>query len=340
MKLIKGIFLLFNLIVIAFTVLAYISPYIDPTKIWVFSFFGLVFPLMLFLNIAFIVLWFFLDKKKIFWSIITLLIGYNSIKKTVSIHFGDKDGDKDLTILSFNMNQGSYLYKKKIKKGLFREYVKSQNADIILGQEINSKRIRKEMENLYQYEKIEKNIGTGIFSKYPIVNSGEVDFQMNTNSCVWADIIVRKDTFRVYSLHFMSNQISRQANDLATDFGNEEDVDTKKVREVLSRYKKYVQVRARQVKKVRRHVKKSPYPVILGGDFNDPSISFTYQQLGELLKDAFVEKGFGMGVSYGGPIPFLRIDNILVSDKIEVISFKKLDDKYSDHFAVKAKLDI
>ena len=340
MKLIKGIILLLNFFVIALTALAYISPHIDPMKIWVFSFFGLVFPLLLFLNIAFLIIWFIIDKKKMFWSIIILLIGYNSIKKTISIHFDDKDANMGLTVLSFNMNQGAYLYKKKIKKGLFGDYVKSQNADIILGQEINSKRIRNEMDSLYRYVKIEKNIGTGIFSKYPIVNSGQVDFQLNTNSCVWADIVVRKDTFRVYSVHFMSNQISKQATDLATDFGNEEDVDTKKVREVLSRYKKYVQVRARQVKKVKKHVEKSPYPVILGGDFNDPSISFTYQQISELLKDAFVEKGLGMGVSYGGPIPFLRIDNIFVSDKIDVMSFKKLDDKFSDHFAVKAKLDI
>ncbi len=340
MKLIKGILLLLNFVVIALTALAYFSPHIDPAKFWFFSFFGLVFPFLLFLNIIFILCWFFIDKKKMFWSIIILLIGYNSIEKTISIHFGDEDTNKGLTVLSFNMNQGAYLYKNKIKNGLFGNYVKSQNTDIVLGQEINSKRIRKEMKDMYQYEKTDKNIGTGIFSKYPIVNSGKVDFQMNTNSCVWADIVVRNDTYRIYSLHFMSNQISKQANDLATDFGKEEDVDTKKVREVLSRYKKYVQVRARQVKKVRRHIEKSPYPVILGGDFNDPSISFTYQQISELLKDAFVEKGLGMGVSYAGPIPFLRIDNIMVSDKIEVLSFRKLNGEFSDHFALKAKLKI
>ena len=342
MKLIKGILILLNLVVIVLTLMSYLSPYVDPSKLWFFSFFGLLFPVLLLSNVAFILMWLFVEKKKMILSLIVLLIGYKNINKTISFHINNDDKADGISVMSYNMNQGSYLYRKKIKKGLFGKFIKGQKADLVLGQEINSPLIRKEIKNAdsYPYQYTEKNIGTGIFSKFPIVNSGRIDFKLYTNSCVWADIVINKDTIRAYSVHFMSNQISQQTTDIAKDFGNEEDLDTKKVRVVLSRYKKYVQVRARQVKKVKNHISRSPYRVILGGDFNDPSLSYTYQQLSGILKDAFVEKGYGMGISYAGAIPFLRIDNILVSKNIEVLQFEKLDGKFSDHFAIKAILKL
>lgn len=220
------------------------------------------------------------------------------------------------------------------------KFINNQDADILLVQEINSPRVKKEIKenNVYSYEFLNKNIGTGIYSKYPIINSGIIDFKLNTNSCVWSDIVIHNDTIRVYSVHFRSNHISKYAVDIVDDIENDQEIDTKEVREVLSLYKKYVQIRARQVKQVKNHILKSPYPVILGGDFNDPSLSYTYQQFAEFMKDSFVEKGLGLGVSYAGSIPLLRIDNIFVSDELEIIDFKKLDEKYSDHFAIKAKL--
>ncbi len=342
MKLVKKILLLLNIVVIILTLLSYLTPYIDPSKFWFFSFFGLLFPAIILSNILFVILWFFVDRKRLLLSLIVLLIGYNDIKKIIAFHFNDFDKEKGFTVLSYNMNQGSRLYHQKVKKGDFGNYIKQQSADLVLGQEINSKLIKKEIAgtNSYPYKHVEKNLGTGIYSKFPIVNTGKIDFQLNTNSCVWADIVVDKDTIRAYSVHFMSNQISKQTADIAKDFGNEEDLDTKKVKVVLSRYKKYVQVRARQVKKVRKHILTSPYPVVLGGDFNDPSISYTYQQLSGVLKDAFIEKGYGMGISYAGAIPLLRIDNILVSKQLTVLAFKKINGEFSDHYAIKAKLKL
>ena len=236
------------------------------------------------------------------------------------------------------MNEGYYLYKNKIDKNEFVNYIDDHNSDILLVQEINSKGMYKLLNefNEYKYNHLQKGLGTAIFSKYPIVNTGHIDFSLKTNSCLWADIKIKSDTFRVYSVHFQSNQISKQADEIFKDFEKGQKIESKNVKVVLSLYKNNVQIRATQVKKVENHIHKSPFPVIVGGDFNDPPVSYTYQRFGGFLKDAFKEKGMGFGISYSGAIPFLRIDYIMVSDKLNVIDFNTYHDNYSDHYPIKA----
>lgn len=342
MKIIKGIIYLINMVVVVFTLLSYVAPFVDPSKFWAFSFFGLLFPILLFANIFFIIFWFFASKKKMLLSIFTLLIGYNNVTNTVGIDLSKSDKSSGITIMSYNINHGNYKFMKKHKKGDLGGFLNSQDVDLLFLQEINSSSARNELSevNSFKYKYIEKKIGTGIISKYPIIKSGKIDFNLNTNSCVWADIKIKKDTFRVYSVHFQSNKVSRNASELVKDIEKEKAVKSKDIRLILSKYKNNVQVRANQVKKVKEHISNSPYKIILGGDFNDPSVTYTYHEFSEILKDSFKEKGFGMGISYAGSIPFLRIDYILVSPSIKVIDYKTLENKYSDHYAIKSILEL
>lgn len=338
MKFIKGILFIFNIIVIAVTILSYLAPFVDPSKFWVFSFLGLVYPYLLLLNIAFVLLWLFIDKKKSLFSILIIILGYQNIKETFAFNKPQKSDGTGISILSYNMNEGYYLYKKKINKSEFIEYIDKHNSDILLVQEINSKKMHQVMNEFkdYKFNHLHKDLGTGIFSKFPIINNGHIDFNLKTNSCLWADIKIKKDTFRVYSIHFQSNQISKQADALIKELENKQKIESKNVRDILSRYKNNVQIRAIQVRKVENHIHKSPFPVIVGGDFNDPPVSYTYQRFAGFLKDAFKEKGLGFGISYSGNVPFLRIDYIMVSEKLNVIDFNTYRDNYSDHYPIKA----
>jgi len=342
MKIIKAIVYFINVIVVIVTLLSYISPFVNPSQFWAFSFFGLIFPILLFLNLFFIVYWFFASKKKMLLSVFVLILGFSNVLKTISFNIPEKVAHSGISVLSYNLNQGNFLYKNKIKKGELGIFINKQNVDILLVQESSSKRIHKELgfAKKFKFKHKEKRIGTAIYSKNPIINSGRIDFNLKTNSCLWADIKFKNDTLRVYSVHFQSNKISKQADEIAKDFEKDQAVKSKDVRLVLSKYKANVQIRAAQVRKVRKHILNSPYKVILGGDFNDPAISYTYQEFAELLKDSFKEKGFGMEVSYAGSIPFLRIDNIFVSPDIEVLEFHTLKDKYSDHYAIKSILKL
>ena len=58
------------------------------------------------------------------------------------------------------------------------------------------------------------------------------------------------------------------------------------------------------------------------------------------MKDAFLETGFGIGHSYNGKIPFLRIDYILTNPSFEIQKFEIVNNKISDHFPVYSEIGL
>ena len=82
----------------------------------------------------------------------------------------------------------------------------------------------------------------------------------------------------------------------------------------------------------------SPYPVIVCGDFNDVPNSYAYTTIGKNLQNGFAEKGFGIGNTYDGISPTLRIDNIFADKKFDVVQFERFKKKLSDHFPIAADL--
>ena len=98
--------------------------------------------------------------------------------------------------------------------------------------------------------------------------------------------------------------------------------------------------RAAQAKLVKSHSETSPYPTILCGDLNDTPISYTYAHLSSGLKDAFYERGTGIGTTYSGKIPFLRIDYIFSSPVVKALTFQVIKEDYSDHYPIAALFEL
>ena len=83
----------------------------------------------------------------------------------------------------------------------------------------------------------------------------------------------------------------------------------------------------------------SPYPIILCGDFNDTPTSFTYKQLSKDLNDSFTNSGRGLGSTYNGKIPALKIDYILYSPNLNQVDFETNEVKLSDHYPIKSSFN-
>jgi len=90
-------------------------------------------------------------------------------------------------------------------------------------------------------------------------------------------------------------------------------------------------------------------PVILGGDFNAPDQSETYQYIDGFLDNAHWKAGFGFGFSFPTPSrkifdfvplrPLVRIDHIFINDCFSVLQAGTVKDSGgSDHFPVMAVL--
>ena len=74
--------------------------------------------------------------------------------------------------------------------------------------------------------------------------------------------------------------------------------------------------RSLQAQLVKSYINKSPYPVIVAGDFNDTPVSYTYGKIRKGLNDSFVTSGYGAGFTYKGNYPPNRIDYILYDNNL------------------------
>ena len=87
-------------------------------------------------------------------------------------------------------------------------------------------------------------------------------------------------------------------------------------------------------------VHESPYPVILCGDFNDTPVSYTYHKLSRKLNDAFIGSGIGMGTTFRGNFPYVRIDYMLYSNDFKAYRYQTGKINWSDHYPVMARFKL
>lgn len=157
----------------------------------------------------------------------------------------------------------------------------------------------------------------------------------NISGVLVTDVTTPIGKLRLVNAHLYSNQISILAKQIGEQDGVEGEVSQAK--SMLRRYAGAAAGRARQADVIRKTVEESPHPVIVGGDFNDVPSSYTYQRsLTPRLRDAWAEHGsLGLGTTYTGPLPGLRIDYFMVDTALQVQSIERVETGFSDHYALK-----
>jgi endonuclease/exonuclease/phosphatase family metal-dependent hydrolase len=184
--------------------------------------------------------------------------------------------------------------------------------------------------------------GIMIFSRWPILNKGRFDFDgTRGNAATYADLLIKEDTIRVYNLHLESNRLKPEDYEFINDVGNgTSELKKNGWRKLAMRLKNAATIRAKEADTVASHIAQSPYPVIVCGDFNDSPTTYTYNQLSTGLKDAFLQKGVGIGQTYVGTAPSFRIDFILHHPAFQTTSFETHPEELSDHHAISAKIKL
>jgi endonuclease/exonuclease/phosphatase family metal-dependent hydrolase len=316
--------------------ISYILPYIPPKRFATLSVLSLGVPLLILLNLIFLVYWLLRVKKQLLLSLVVLGLGWSYVnsmyKFTASKDVEDKN---NISVLSYNVrlfNRFEWLPSKTVKQDILA-FLKSEDSDIICLQEyLRGNPL--ELDGYFNFNatyNADVKSGLTIYSKFPIINSGSLEFPNTLNNAIFADIVKGKDTIRVYTFHLQSSGINADVEELKKETSEH------LFKQVSSTFK----AQQEQVDLFLKHKAECKYKTIVTGDFNNTAYSYIYKKIkGDQLIDAFEEAGNGFGTTYEFKFFPLRIDFILADEAFTVNSFKTYDVKLSDHYPIKADLKL
>lgn len=343
------IFIWINVLVSVGLIGSYLGTHIPPDSFVYFAYLGLAFPFLLIMEILFLILWLFIKRKLIFISLLTLLIGWNHIRHFYVITLWQTELTNSIKVMSFNVRIFNlYDTENRIQnRNEILNFLNKEQADILCFQEfyhqqnstsfVTKDTIVALLQTNYYHERYthhlsqERYFGVATFSKYPIVHQGEIPFENDPNNyCIFSDIVVERDTIRVFNGHLGSIRLQDDDYEFFGD-PNGQKYPHQDGQRIVSRLKIAFEKRAVQARKVAEVIRESPYPVIFCADLNDTPVSYCYRQFNRLLEDAFVNSGNGIGQTYIGKVPSNRIDYIFSSDDFDAANFTTHQQNFSDH---------
>jgi len=219
-----------------------------------------------------------------------------------------KDSTTELKLISWNCN--NFLLSLDTLH-VASAFLNAHNPDIISLQE-------RPHTNLVRYDSIKKcfptlpykvtngredeNLNISIFSKYPISNVKTWYFKDTYNKMIQTDINQDGKIYRLFNVHMQT-----------TSHGK------KFIYNCIQRYK--------QSNLLKHEIKKSPYPVIICGDFNDIPLSYTITHLLTTVSD----KSWSLKGSFQKWGNIFKIDYIFSSNHFQRKQYVLHSNPWSDH---------
>lgn len=299
---------------------------------------SLVVPFLVYVNVGFLFYWSLRKKKHFLLSAALILLWYFILGPFYEFSQKEKNVNTEgLSIMSFNsrnFNDHGQLDTENVDS-LILSFVTKKNPDILCFQECFYGMKRSKALNQYKYEYVDHVYGIpatkviqAVYSKYPIITVDSINFPKSSNSAIYADILYKKDTIRIYNVHLQSFRIIPQIDAIRNEESSK----------LLAKSKRVMLKQYEQAKLIRQNMQENHYKKIVVGDFNNTQYSNIYKTIKGELTDSFLEKGKGFGRTYsllGFPI---RIDYILSDPAFEVISHQNYKEKLSDHYPIMATL--
>ena len=325
-----------NSVVATMLLLSYVLPYVPPKTFSIISVLSLAVPILIILNILFVIYWLLKLKKQLLLSLVVLVLGFSYVGSLYKFSSSKDVEDTDnLSIMNYNVrlfNLYDWIPEDDVEKSI-ENLIKAANPDILCLQEYHPHKNVNLSNFKHKFEKLDgrkTKYGQAIFSNYPIINSGSIEFPDTANNAIYADVVKDEDTIRIYNLHLQSSHIN-------TDVENLKREDSERLLKTLSSTFKMQQEQAELFNK---HSKSSPNKVIVSGDFNNTAYSYVYRQTKGDLKDTFEEAGSGFGRTFDFKFFPTRIDFILVDESFSVNGFKTFKEKLSDHYPILAQVSL
>lgn len=364
-RLTKIFFIAANIITGIFFLLGCYGGNFDQQKFWFLGFFPIAAFYFLLLLVGFFFFWLFVRPFWIVLSTLFIILAWNPLQHLLQLrlspNFVMQKNEKNLRVMSWNVQHFEILQHKKNpqKKEDMLSMINQHMPDVACFQEMVASDSVPEainyipnfLEDLgfpyfhYTYNpKLdfdgEHHFGLITFSRYPIVSRHNVSYAPNDYNSIfqYVDIDRDGDTFRIFNVHLQSLKLSTDNRHFIEKPSLNDGGDLAKSRNVARSFKTGFIRRQVQSQRIRKAIDESPYPVIVCGDFNDVPNSRAYKTIGKGLKNAYTEKGTGIGRTYYGISPTLRIDHIFTDQSFTVEQFVRVKKKLSDHYPIIADI--
>ena len=213
-------FLLLNiscLIILAIAGINYFAPFREFSILFIVN---LVIPFFIVSFLLFFFYWLFRKRKYLVAiNIIALVCWYFFMGPYFMISSSlvntAKDTTDEIKIFTFNAHsfRGKYWNQRDFFATKFDNFIGNEDPDIICLQEFDERSNIQHLKDTYLYSYSYKGTAVvnksplSIYSKYPIISNGFIDFPNTLNGAIYVDLKINRDTLRVYNIYLQSLQV-------------------------------------------------------------------------------------------------------------------------------------
>ena len=356
----KYLILTVNVLVALLLLLSTLAPVTSPFDFVIISYLGLGFPILLFINVCFFIVWLvFLKWKYFVIQLVILLFCWNSINTYIPLNSPSKDiPEKSFKIMSYNVRGFDWLTGDEARNNPIFSYMANSGADIICMQEfaVEEKKDKDKIISLeeldgfleeYPYRTIIRlgdtinpcMYGLACYSKFPIEKVARIPIESAFNGAGMYEIKIGKKSLTIVNNHLESNRLTAEDKvlfkELVVDKNRKKlDAVTQTIRSHLDPAFKTRATQANIIADCIRIQREKTDAMIVCGDFNEPPISYAYETIKGNFLDAFKYTGRGVGITYHEDGFYFRIDYIMHSLNLQAYNCTVGDVKYSDHYPI------
>ncbi len=304
-----------------------LNAYIPPKVFSLLNLLSLAFPFLMIANLLLCVFWIFSWRKRAFVFLLISTIFLTPVRRW--INYSEPKSEKaDFKVLTFNNKYNDYGLEE------VKNYIKSFNADVIFLQESGYSGLGNSDFEEMKYSLHNRRIS--FFSKYQIVEQDTIPL-IDKGKSVYADVIIKGKRIRFINVYLEPFQLHKSMVKPTDDLEENGAKAKSLVRRFMPIFKKHEE----QVQILKNFIEKSPYPVILAGDFNSVPNSYEYYTISGVLKDCFLESGKGFGTSFHDYKIPIRIDYVFSSENLKSTYYQvDRSQKLSDHYPVLVKFSL
>ena len=325
-----------NVIVAILLLLSYTLPFLPPKTFSFLSVVNLGVSFLILVNVLCFLYWLIKLKKQFMLSLLVLFIGYfffGSLYKFSSSK--SVENPENIKVMNYNVrlfNLYEWIPEKDIETKIV-DFIKTESPDVLSVQEYHPHKNINLSFFKYKYEHLsgkKTKYGQAIFSQYPIVNSGSIEFPDTGNNAIYADIVKETDTIRIYNIHLESLHINTKVESLKNE-------DSERL---FNRIGTTFSRQQFQTELFLKHKTQCKHKMVICGDFNNTAFSYVYRKIKGDLNDAFIEAGNGFGRTHDFKFFPVRIDFIFADEAFSINGFKAYNEHYSDHFPIMTTLSL